>query len=436
MTRQKSSTGPTAKEGVVGPGPKEVPAPVVAPPDIERIETVDLRDDDRLKALYVEAVKRRYWPNTAPAALEFFAYAEKALQDDTRGTPGRLFYSLVKRKDGSTVTQAVEDRAMARCPSQLRQEMVDEAAFAIARKAVAALPSSSRDADGSIEDALVGRDNIGYAHAVMVQCFLPQHPFAGAHYETSHGRASLIVQAGPLANPDKQSEWIWCDVPSGSKPRLILPYIVGQAVRDRSPEIDLGDSMRKFMARIGMPVTGHNGKALTDQIRNLAAAQIVIGEWKDDAVHTHSGTIAKRVSFWLERDPNQATLWTPTMTLSEDFYATIQDHRVPIDIGHLAKFARSPRRMDLYAWLSYRTARIKPRHREPVSLQALWRIFAPDIARYWHFKNRIKGDLKAIRAVYAQFNVDIDGDILWLRRSPPPVPFKVSLALAKQTGTG
>ena len=34
--------------------------------------------------------------------------------------------------------------------------------------------------------------------------------------------------------------------------------------------------------------------------------------------------------------------------------------RVPIDMGPLAQLARSPRRMDLYAWLSYRTPRSGP----------------------------------------------------------------------------
>ena len=117
------------------------------------------------------------------------------------------------------------------------------------------------------------------------------------------------------------------------------------------------------------------------------------------------------------------------MTLSEDFFRAVQDHRVPLDISHLARFARSPRRMDLYAWLSYRTPRMKPRESHAVSLHALQRIFAPDIQSYRLFKARLRDDLKAIAAVYRFFNVDIAGDILWLRRSPPPIPFAVRFAL-------
>ena len=259
----------------------------------------------------------------------------------------------------------------------------------------------------------------------MLQCFLPQHPIKDREYETFHGRASLVIEAGQVANPKQPRHWIKCDVPSGPKPRLILPYIVGEAIRNASPEIDLGRSLRKFMSRLGMPVTGHNGKALTAQIQNVAAAHIIIGEWTDHAVHTHGGRLAKRLTFWLERDPDQRTFWTPTMTLSDEFFDTIQQHRVPIDTSHLARFARSPRRMDLYAWLSYRTPRIPRGKHQAISLQALWSVFAPDIARFANFKTRFKGDLKAIDAVYPHFKTEIanKSDILWLQRSRPPVPF-------------
>ena len=387
-------------------------------PDINYIRSEDLANDERLMDLYIQAVQHGYWSNSAPAVLEFAALAEKALHDDNRGTPAKLFYSLIKRKDGSMVTQATENRAIARFPSHIRQEMVDAA------NAVSDLCAAPADNADEVQEALIAQD-VGYAHAVMLQCFLPQHPIKDREYETFHGRASLVIEAGQVANPKQPRHWIKCDVPSGPKPRLILPYIVGEAIRNASPEIDLGRSLRKFMSRLGVPVTGHNGKALTAQIQNIAAAHIVIGEWTDHAVHTHGGRFAKRLTFWLERDPDQRTFWTPTMTLSDEFFDTIQQHRVPIDTSHLARFARSPRRMDLYAWLSYRTPRIPRGKHQPISLRALWSVFAPDIARFANFKTRFKGDLKAIDAVYPHFKTEITdkSDILWLQRSRPPVPF-------------
>ena len=384
------------------------------PPTIHNIQAVDLESNERLGELFVQAVHCGFWPNTAHAVLEFASLAEKAQQDDTRGTPGALFYSLIKAKDGSMVTQATEARAMQRFPSHVRHELVDTAA---AKETQSQPPTSDE-----LQEAFTGQDH-GFTHAILMQCFFPQRPIDARRYETSHGNASLVVHAGELANPNTRHEWIECQVPSGAKPRLILPYIIGQTIRTERPEIDLGTSLRKFMASVNIPVAGTNAKRLTEQIENIAAAQIVIGEWHDDAVHTRGGRFAKQLSFWLERNPDQRTMWTPEMTLSDEFFNTIQDHRVPIDTTHLAQLARSPRRMDLYAWLSYRTPRIPQRRRDAISLRALHAIFAPEIARYPDFAARLRRDLKAIHAVYEHFKVEIAGDILWLQRSRPPVRF-------------
>ena len=186
-----------------------------APPEIERIEAGDLRDNDRLGELYVQAVARRYWPNSAAAMLEFAALAEKALADDVEGTPGKLFYALVERKDSATVTQAAETRAMLRFPSHRRQDIVEAAGE---RRAKAIVPAAANLAE--IRDTLADRE-IGYAHAVLMQCFLPQRPTRQTRWRTSHGRASLSVEAGSLANPARPNEWLDCAVPSGPKPRLI-----------------------------------------------------------------------------------------------------------------------------------------------------------------------------------------------------------------------
>ena len=393
--------------------------PARRPTSIQHIRSEDLTTDERLGELYVQAVQRGYWPNSSQAALEFVALAEKALQDDTRGTPAALFYSLIKNKDGSMVTQTAETRAMQRFPSHVRQELVDTAAIS--------KPPDTTPVD-EVQDALVPQDQeVGYMHAALMQCFLPHRPTDTRRHETSHGNASLVVHAGELANPRIRRGWIECQIPAGPKPRLILPYIIGEAIRNGHPEIDLGHSLRKFMTSLNVPIAGSNAKALTTQIQNIAAAHIVIGEWTAEAVHTRGGRFAKELSFWLERNPDQRMLWTPTMTLSDEFFNTIQHHRVPIDTGHLAQLARSPRRMDLYAWLSYRTPRIPQGKRKPISLRGLQAIFAPDISRYADFKARLQRDLKAVHTVYPLFKVELVGDVLWLKRSPPPVAFATQI---------
>ena len=112
------------------------------------------------------------------------------------------------------------------------------------------------------------------------------------------------------------------------------------------------------------------------------------------------------------------------MVLSYEFYKAIQTRRVPVDMNHLIQLTKSPRRMDLYCWFSYRLPRIRGRNRIPIPLR-YQPIFAPDITDPYLFKQRFKNDLKAIAKVYRGFNLELKGDILWLSKSPSPVPSKV-----------
>lgn len=390
-----------------------------APPDFDNISRSDLSDDDSLRLLYLEAVRRQFWTNTARDVLEFWCLAEKALSDDKQGTPGKLFYALVKAKDARFVTDAHEQRAMSRIRSAERQALVDQAKEANESQV------RSPDED-EVEDALVGRD-VGFYHAIMMQCFLPQKPLPNGRreWQVRHGRASMLVEAGRVIIPEEAHEFRHCGVPAGTKPRLILPYIMGYAVSRKTREIDMGKSLRRFMKNIGMPVTGRNGKVLAREVENVAAANFYLGTWSEEGGTTRFARVAKELSFWIERNNDQLSMWRPEMVLSAEFYDAIQHHRVPVDMSHLLQLSKSPRRMDLYCWLSYRLPRISSNNPTPIALRHLQPIFAPDIADPYLFKQRIKDDLKAISKVYGGFNVQLQKDALWLVSSPPPVPEKL-----------
>ena len=387
-------------------------------PSMTHVTGKDLHDDERLAALYADAVARGLWPNSGAAALVFAGLAQKALGDDTQGTPEILFAALVRARDTSKISDAAERAAMARWPSTYRHELVATVNATLNPEA----HNQQLATKGDVDEALAV-PQIGYSHAVLMQCFLPQRRIKAREWTATHGRATLGIDAGRLAHPGAPGMLIAHDVPSGPKARIIAPYIIGEAIRNASPHVDLGRSLRAFMARLGVPVAGTNGNALVAQIQNIAAATIIIGEWRPDRVRTLGGRIADEYSFWIERSPDQQTFWTPTMTLSERFYAAIQTHRVPVNMEHLVQLGRSPRRMDLYSWLSYRTPNIPTNDRHAIAVAALHHIFGPDIARLQDFKARLRRDLAAIAQIHAAFRMELADDILWLKRSPPPVRF-------------
>lgn len=390
--------------------------PILPKVDVGNISAHDLRDDRRLALIYREFVRLNWYGLSRLHFQEFASYAEKALAEDRYGSPGRLFAALVKA-DEHRITQAQEDRALHRFSSTRIYEIIqwieDTAPHPAAEKANA----------GDTTSVLVDR-NIGFLPVATVQCFFPQRrlPDGEREWTVAHGNTTLEVSAGRIAVRDNPKKMRTANVPYGRLARLLFAYVIGQAVKTRSPTVDMGRSLRQFMRRIGIAYDGRAGKNVTEAVEDLAAASFILGGWGDGAVHTRYARVVDEISFWIEPDDAQRTFWTPEIVLSDKFHDQVQAHRMPIDMDHLAQLMRSPRRMDWYTWLSYRTAVISRRRAVQISLRDLQNYFAPDIHEFRKFKQTVKQDLTAIARVWPHFDVAIQGDMLVLRWSESPVP--------------
>ena len=392
--------------------------PTLPKVDVGNITPLDLQDDRQFAVLYREFVRLKWYGNSRLHFQEFASYAEKALAEDRYGTPGRLFAALVKA-DEHRITQEQEDRALERFPPGRIYEILDWI------KDTAPHPPDKelKEKNSDTESVLVDR-NIGYLPVATIQCFFPQKrlPEGVRKWDVKHGQTTLRVRAGDISDRNNPDHFRDCDVPYGRLSRLLFAYVIGRAVKTRSPTIDMGRSLRAFMTRLGIAIDGRAGKKVTDAVEDLAAASFILGGWGDGAVHTRYARVVDEISFWIEPDDDQRTFWTPEIVLSDRFHDQVQEHRMPVDMDHLARLMRSPRRMDLYTWLSYRTAVIPPRRDVQISLRDLQPLFGPDITDPNDFKKKTRSDLKAIARVWPHFNTEIQGDMLVLRWSESPVP--------------
>ena len=400
-------------------------------PNIDQISKQDLENDARLENLYGQFAIHNFIAVSNRGFLEFVAYAEKALEEDGYGTPGRLFYSLIKAFEGR-ITQSQEERAMQRFPSHLRDEVVYRVRTSKSLSKSAPKPADEIKVE---ETSLLGEYNVGYLPAGLVQCFFPQKRLSNdvRNWQVNHGRSSLLVSPGNIADRNNPQQYRFCDIPHGYLSRLLSTYIIGQAVKTGSPTIDMGPSLRKFLRLLNIPVEGAAAKRLTRSVEDFAAASITIGHWGEDHVTTKYARIVDEVSFWIEKNERAITFWTPEMVLSDKFFDQIKYHLVPINMDHLKSFTRSPRRMDLYTWLSYRCPKVSRRGRVTIPLEDLRPIFAPDITEERFFKLRLKQDLKAIASVYKDLDASVHGNFLMLRYSPPPLPYKVMVQKPKSS---
>ncbi len=268
------------------------------------------------------------------------------------------------------------------------------------------------EAGGVIQaDGAVG-DDIAFQHAVLCQIGLPRKSVDGHLFERRSGSASLLVKAGEL---HLNGRWVAQPVPYGTKPRLALIHLCTEAVRTRNPEVDVGDSVREFLRRMGLGDSGREYGAFRKQMAALAACELRLGFGNT----TLKCSPVREYEAWLANDGNQRTLWPGMIRLTNDFYDALVEHAVPLDSRAVAALRHSALALDMYTWLAHRLWRVK----SPVKVfwGQLHQQFGQEFGDLKNFKKEAIKALKAALMVYPEAKVEqVTGGLL-LRQSKPPV---------------
>lgn len=286
-------------------------------------------------------------------------------------------------------------------------------------------------------DEVIKPEDIGYTHPVFLQCFLPTRHSAKnkQRWQTNCGRASLVIRAGELANPDKPNDYETCLVPAGPKARFVTGYVNDYIQRNDTPTVNMGDSLREAMQKMNISVGGKNGKELTREVKNFAAAEIGLGVWNDDQVHHHRALVADHMSFWLEKNPNQRTIWQPEMTVSREYFAAIRegDRLAPFYWPAMLALQHDTRAMDIHCFLTYR---LRNGLKRPVVLHAkvLHALFGQDITQLKKFWQSFKKSLLAAHKWYPQAQIEVKNDCIILKDSPPLIPYRKMSRISRISG--
>ena len=267
-----------------------------------------------------------------------------------------------------------------------------------------AKPLSPQTIDSLINQALAIEDDdaqetgaLGFMARAMVQATLPHRAVTGNEFERRNGSFTLTLQA-----PSK------IGLPYGSIPRLLLAWVTTEAVKTKSRELELGDSMSGFMAELGLtPTGGANGSItrLKNQTRRLFSATVT-ASYEDDLQIADMGyrLADKSVLWWHSKDPEQAGLWKSTVTLSEHFFNEVIDRPVPIDMRAIKALKQSPMALDIYTWLTYRASYLKRPTVIPWASLALQ--FGSDYSRLRAFREAFLQELKKVVLVYGHVQVE------------------------------
>ena len=263
-----------------------------------------------------------------------------------------------------------------------------------------------------------------FQHTVFCQTSLPYRDPGDdvRRWEREQGAVSLLMVAGEAKNP-VTGKWVPVGLPWGPKPRLILSHLNAEALRQESPSIEIEGSLSAFVKRVRGFNHGREIRAFKDQLGRLSNTSISLALTREDGgVKQVNTRVVSGFELWgAANDERQKTIWPTTITLSLDYYASLQKHAVPLPEYAIAALAHSAMALDVYAWLAQRLHRIdqfRPCH---VSWEALKEQFGQGYRNITDFRKEFRNALKQVLTQYPAARIEDDTAGLWLRCSPTPI---------------
>lgn len=241
------------------------------------------------------------------------------------------------------------------------------------------------------------------------------------------GRWRLWAQGGPDG------------IPYGTYPRLFFIYAVTEAVRSKSPEIELG-RFQTFCDRLGIDRSmgkRGQGRAMMDQVK-----RILWTRWGfDEDGQTGKPDLKRGFEFatdavmWWDLEAKSESLFTSRLTLDSRMYEAVQSHPVPMDMRAVSALKSSPIALDIYQWLAYRMYSLKSPTLIP--WDSLQLQFGCEFARTRDFRSKFRKAMQKVSVVYPEARITDQEKGLLLRPSPTPVrPIRIrapNLALVERS---
>ena len=269
-------------------------------------------------------------------------------------------------------------------------------------------------------------DELSFLHTVSCLCALPaRRPPPGVTvWQRQQGRAALLVEAGRAWHPVKKA-FVQLPLPFGPKARLVLMHLNTEAIRSRSPVVEVERSLTAFARRLlqGNDPNGREIRAIKEQLSALSTATIRLAVDAGDAATQINTQIVGALDLWPDdEDARQRVLWPATVRLSTDYFESLARHAVPLDERAVAALAHSATALDIYAWLAQRLHRIPPGRPQFVPWPALHEQFGQGFTRLRAFREHFLEVLRQVASQYPEAKVEADRQAgLTLAASPPPV---------------
>lgn len=258
---------------------------------------------------------------------------------------------------------------------------------------------------------------IVYQHSLFCQIALPRSRPEERVFERSYRNGIVRLEAGALYDGYRMVEQ---PLPAGAKPRLALMHIHSAAVKTRCPVVEVDQSARQFMKRLGLNVDGGRDYGLFKrEMKALAACRMTLGFGGPARPVTVDAKPIKRFEAWTTGDEIQTVMWPGVIELSREYFESLLEHAVPLDPRAVASLAHSAMALDAYSFFARRLYSLQ----NPVKVT--WHQFHAQFGQEYkdwrNFKQEFLPAVRAALALYLDAKVEpVTGGLL-LKPSLPPV---------------
>lgn len=266
--------------------------------------------------------------------------------------------------------------------------------------------------------------SIAYMANSFVQATMPHSERNTNEFTRKNGKYTLTMIA--------PSE---IGLPYGSIPRLILIWITTEATLTKCRELFLGNSLNAFLKKLDIKSSGGNTGPINnvkDQMRRLFNTSIHCNYLETEHYlknsrkeENHNFLITEHSELWWDATSTKlSTSFESSILLSESFFEHIIKNPIPIDMRALKNLRKSPLRIDIYTWLTYRYSYL----RKPTNVT--WKQLSEQIGASYpdtvdglrDFRKNFIKQSKKVLMIYTDANVIQTSSGILLMPSKPHVP--------------
>lgn len=262
---------------------------------------------------------------------------------------------------------------------------------------------------------------VSFQYVPLIQCSFPHaDPGAQTHFTRRNGWLELTLST---ARPD-------AGLPYGVPARLLTMYCASEAVRTRSPEIFLGNTVHDFLRRLEVPITrGERGslRAYANQLLRLVHCAVSIDENIRDAsgrtgLHIRQALFVEEARLWW--DGQEGVGQGSSLVLSSVLYESILERSAPLSTAAIRQLRKSPMDLDVYAWLAHRLFQLN--RPSTISWAQLSGQFGHDYGELRYFRRFFGDSLKRVLKVYPEAKLKWSNTGITLLPSKPHIEHRTS----------